>query len=108
HPPPTQKGDQNMVTDEHVRVGRGTVPNACFFRPRDWQATASSASRLPLVIARYSRPAMAKIWSDEGKFARWVDVELAALEGWAEAGVVPADAVAEIAAGAVPPSRERV
>src|SRR6476646_12155435 len=51
---------------------------------------------------------MARIWSDEGKFACWLDVELAALEGWAEAGVVPADAVAEIAAGAVPPSPERV
>jgi adenylosuccinate lyase len=51
---------------------------------------------------------MARIWSDEGKFARWLDVELAALEGWAEAGVVPTDAVAEIAAGAVPPSPERV
>jgi adenylosuccinate lyase len=51
---------------------------------------------------------MARIWSDEGKLARWLDVELAALEGWAEAGVVPTDAVAEIAAGAVPPSPERV
>src|SRR5437870_13298929 len=51
---------------------------------------------------------MARIWSDEGKFARWLDVELAALEGWVEAGVVPADAVAEITAGAVPPSAERV
>jgi adenylosuccinate lyase len=60
------------------------------------------------VIARYSRPAMARIWSDEGKLARWLDVELAALEGWAEAGVVPAEAQAEIAAGAAPPSPERV
>jgi adenylosuccinate lyase len=51
---------------------------------------------------------MAMIWSDEGKFARWLDVELAALEGWVEAGVVPADAVAEITAGAAPPSPERV
>ncbi|MDP9307716.1 MAG: adenylosuccinate lyase [Actinomycetota bacterium] len=60
------------------------------------------------MIARYSRPAMARIWSDEGKYARWLDVELAALEGWVEAGVVPADTVAEITAGAVPPSAERV
>jgi len=51
---------------------------------------------------------MARIWSDEGKLARWLDVELAALEGWAEAGVVPAEAQAEIAAGAAPPSPERV
>ena len=51
---------------------------------------------------------MARIWSDEGKLARWLDVELAALEGWAETGTIPADAVAEIAAKAEPPSPERV
>jgi adenylosuccinate lyase len=51
---------------------------------------------------------MARIWSDEGKLARWLDVELAALEAWAEIGTVPADAVAEIAASAEPPSPERV
>ncbi|MGN6431399.1 MAG: adenylosuccinate lyase [Gaiellaceae bacterium] len=60
------------------------------------------------MISRYSRPAMARIWSDEGKLARWLDVELAALEAWAEIGAVPADAVAEIAASAKPPSPKRV
>jgi adenylosuccinate lyase len=60
------------------------------------------------VIARYSRPAMARIWSEEGKLARWLDVELAALEGWAEVGGVPAEAVAEIRAKAQPPSPQRV
>ena len=51
---------------------------------------------------------MARIWSDEGKLARWLDVELAALEGWGEVGVVPAEAAAEIAAKAEQPSPERV
>jgi adenylosuccinate lyase len=51
---------------------------------------------------------MARIWSDEGKLARWLDVELAALEAWGEIGAVPADAVAEIAAAAKPPSPDRV
>jgi len=51
---------------------------------------------------------MARIWSDEGKLARWLDVELAALAGWAEVGAVPAEAVAEIAAKAEPPTPERV
>jgi adenylosuccinate lyase len=51
---------------------------------------------------------MAQIWSDEGKLARWLDVELAALEGWAEVGVVPVEAVAEISATARSPSPERV
>jgi adenylosuccinate lyase len=60
------------------------------------------------VIARYSRPAMARIWSDEGKLARWLEVELAALDGWAETGVVPADAVREIRERAAPPSPQRV
>jgi adenylosuccinate lyase len=60
------------------------------------------------VIDRYSRPAMARIWSDEGKLARWLDVELAALEGWVELGAVPPEAAAEIAAKAEPPSPTRV
>jgi adenylosuccinate lyase len=60
------------------------------------------------VIARYSRPAMAAIWSDESKLARWLDVELAALEGWAEVGAVPPDAVREIRDVAIPPSPGRV
>src|SRR3954451_19345991 len=51
---------------------------------------------------------MARVWSDEGKLARWLDVELAALEGWAEVGVVPAEVVAEVAAKAQPPTPERV
>ena len=40
---------------------------------------------------------MKAIWSDEGKLARWLEVELAALEGWAAVGVVPGDALAETA-----------
>jgi adenylosuccinate lyase len=51
---------------------------------------------------------MSRIWSDEGKLARWLEVELAALDGWAELGVIPADDVAVIRAGAVVPSAERV
>ena len=60
------------------------------------------------MIARYSRPAMTAVWSDAGKLRRWLDVELAALEGWAEIGAVPADAAREIAERAVVPSAERV
>src|SRR6478672_12731044 len=71
-------------------------------------APACGASTLRSVIARYSRPAMARIWSDEEKLARWLEVELAALEGWAEVGAVPDEAVREIGARAVVPSPERV
>ena len=51
---------------------------------------------------------MAGVWSDENRLARWLDVELAALEAWAELGVVPADAVAEIRDHAQTPTPERV
>ncbi|MDX6520055.1 MAG: adenylosuccinate lyase [Gaiellales bacterium] len=36
---------------------------------------------------------MGAVWSDERKFQRWLDVEIAAMEAWADAGVVPGDAV---------------
>ena len=60
------------------------------------------------MIARYSRPEMSRIWSEEGKLARWLEVELAALDGLAATGVVAADEVATIRAGARPPTPERV
>ena len=50
---------------------------------------------------------MASIWSDEGKLATWLEVELAATAAWAELGVVPEDAASRIAE-ATPPSAERV
>ena len=60
------------------------------------------------MISRYSRPAMSTIWSDEAKLRRWLDVELAALEGWAETGVVPRETVGAIRERAAPPTPERV
>src|SRR4051812_40354224 len=51
---------------------------------------------------------MTRIWSEEGKLARWLDVELAALDGWAEIGAIPADEVASIRANAEVPTPERV
>src|SRR3954462_1939598 len=51
---------------------------------------------------------MRRIWSEEGKLARWFDVELAALDAWAELGTVPTADVAVIRAGATVPTPERV
>ncbi len=51
---------------------------------------------------------MQVIWSDEAKLVRWLEVELAALEGWAEVGAISREAVAEIAARAVAPTPVRV
>ena len=51
---------------------------------------------------------MNRIWSDEGKLAGWLEVELAALDGWAEVGMIPAADVAAIRTTARPPTPERV
>ena len=41
------------------------------------------------MIERYSRPAMAAIWTDAGKLDRWLAVEIAVVDAWAEAGRLP-------------------
>lgn len=46
------------------------------------------------MIARYTRPAMGQIWSEENKYQQWLEVELAASEALAESGEVPAEAAA--------------
>ena len=46
------------------------------------------------MIDRYSRPAMKRVWSDENKYQKWLDVELAVAEAWTEEGVIPADDMA--------------
>jgi len=51
---------------------------------------------------------MARIWSEESKLSRWLDVELAALDAWAEVGAVPTEAAAQIRAGVQIPTPERV
>jgi len=48
------------------------------------------------MIERYSRPKMKRVWSDENKFAKWLDVEIAVCEAWADLGVIPRNAVPKI------------
>jgi adenylosuccinate lyase len=48
------------------------------------------------LIARYTRPEMGRVWSDENRFQKWLEVELAASETLAEAGVVPREAAATL------------
>jgi adenylosuccinate lyase len=48
------------------------------------------------MIERYTRPAMARVWSEENKLDKWLAVEIAVCEAWAERGVIPADAIVKI------------
>ena len=48
------------------------------------------------MIARYTRPQMGQIWSDENKYRMWLAVETAASETLAEDGIVPVEAAKAI------------
>src|ERR1700733_8794079 len=39
---------------------------------------------------------MGRVWSEENKFQKWLDVELAATETLAEAGTIPREAAAKL------------
>ena len=43
------------------------------------------------MIERYSRPRMKRVWSDENRYDKWLLVELAVCEAWADEGVIPQD-----------------
>jgi len=51
---------------------------------------------------------MAALWSNEGKLSSWLEVELAALEAWAELGVIPREEAQSIVATAKTPDPARV
>ena len=52
------------------------------------------------MIARYTRPEMGAVWTDDRRLGAWLEVELAALDAHVELGVVPAADAAAIRAGA--------
>jgi len=52
------------------------------------------------LIPRYTRTEMGQVWGDANRFGKWLEVELAATETLAEAGLVPKDAAAAIRARA--------
>ncbi len=50
------------------------------------------------MISRYTHPEMGRIWTDERRYDAWLAVETAAAEAMAAAGLIPADAAADIRA----------
>ncbi|HLE02537.1 MAG TPA: adenylosuccinate lyase, partial [Dehalococcoidia bacterium] len=49
------------------------------------------------MIERYSRPEMKRVWSEENKLQKWLRVEVAVCQAWAELGAVPKEAADKIA-----------
>jgi len=52
------------------------------------------------MIPRYTNPEMGRIWSDQRKYEAWLQVELAAVDAMARAGIVPDEAARDIRARA--------
>ena len=52
------------------------------------------------MIARYTLPRMGAVWEPGSRYAKWLRIELLACEAWAEQGMVPSEAQAEIRAKA--------
>jgi len=48
------------------------------------------------MIERYTRPEMGSLWTEENKYRKWLDVEIAVCEAWSRLGKVPAAALARI------------
>jgi adenylosuccinate lyase len=49
-----------------------------------------------IMIQRYTRPEMGKLWDIETKYQKWLDVEVAVCEAWSELGEIPKDALMAI------------
>src|SRR5918999_72470 len=52
------------------------------------------------MIDRYTLPEMGALWSEQNKFQKWLDVEIAVCEVHAENGIIPRDALEQIKARA--------
>lgn len=52
------------------------------------------------MIPRYTRPEMANVWTEQNKLQKWLEVELAALEGLAQYNYIPSDIPAKVRAKA--------
>lgn len=49
------------------------------------------------MIARYTHPEIGRIWSEQRRYETWLQVEIAAAEAMAAAGIIPSDAARELA-----------
>lgn len=48
------------------------------------------------MIERYTRPEMGRVWTDENRYQKWLEVELAVCEAWHRLGEIPAEALERI------------
>src|SRR5437899_3958318 len=60
---------------------------------------------VPLLIERYSPPAIRAVWSDQHRFELFLRIEILATEAWARLGRVPEDALPKIRKATFDPAK---
>ncbi|MFQ5816363.1 MAG: hypothetical protein ACE5H2_00190 [Terriglobia bacterium] len=60
------------------------------------------------MIPRYTRPQMGRIWTEENKLGKWLEVELATCEALGDCGQIPKEAATTLRSTAEVPSPQRV
>jgi len=48
------------------------------------------------MIERYTLPEMGAIWTDQNRYQKWLDVELAVCQAWQELGEIPSESLKQI------------
>ncbi|MCJ7581905.1 MAG: adenylosuccinate lyase, partial [Candidatus Aminicenantes bacterium] len=48
------------------------------------------------MIERYTLPEMGSIWTDQNRYQKWLDVEIAVCEAWNQLGEIPSTALKRI------------
>jgi len=69
---------------------------------------SSAPTTIASVIARYARPDMARVWSNETRLEDWLAVELAVVDAWARAGAISTGSAQAIRQRATVPTPARV
>ena len=59
------------------------------------------------MIARYSRPEMVALWTDEARFEFWLEIETLALEKMVDEGIAPKEALCLLYTSPSPRDRTR-
>src|SRR5580700_577885 len=85
-------------------MAQGNSPAVCSSSAGHLRAVISaqcaSAAKESDLISRYTREEMGRIWSEQNRFQKWLEVELAAAETLAEVGIVPREAAVTLRARA--------
>ena len=91
---------QGQQAQPHTSFRPSPAP-ACRHARRPYRRVPTPPDRRENV-PRYTRPAMAAIWSPENRYRIWFDIEALACEGMAHIGAIPAEAARTIRARGAP------